>query len=255
MLLAVDIGNTNIVFGVYNGSEWQHLWRVQTVHNRMPDEYAVLFQSLLGRDAALDFTSFEQSIVSSVVPQLTHGIVNMIERRTHQTVMLLTHALDLGIQIDTEAPDRVGADLLADSVAAYSRCQGDCIVVDFGTATTFTVVTKPGIMRGTAIAAGLNVTIDALVRHTAQLPQIELAAPPSIIGRNTVHSMQAGLVVGYVAMVEGLISRIKNELGTQPTVIATGGLSGIIAKLTDVFDVVDPWLTLEGLRLIAARNA
>ncbi len=255
MLLAVDIGNTNIVFGVYHEGAWQHLWRVQTVHNRMPDEYAVLFQGLLGRDADLAFSSFQQAIVSSVVPQLTYGIVDMIERRTKRKVLLLTHTIDLGIKIDTDAPDRVGADLLADSVAAYTRFENNCIVVDFGTATTFTVVTKPGVMRGTAIAAGLNVTIDALVQHTAQLPQIELAAPPSMIGRNTVHAMQAGLVMGYVAMVEGLISRIKAELGTQPTVIATGGLSGIIGKLTPIFDVIDPWLTLEGLRLIAARNS
>lgn len=255
MLLAIDIGNTNIVFGVYHEASWQHLWRIQTVHHRMPDEYAVLFQSLLGREAGLELSDFQQAIVSSVVPQLTHGMANMIERRMNHPVLVLTHDLDLGIQIDTDAPDRVGADLLADSVAAYARFEDDCIVVDFGTATTFTVVTKPGIMRGTAIAAGLNATIDGLVRLTAQLPQIEIATPPSIIGRNTVHSMQAGLVVGYVAMVEGIISRIKAELGTNPKVIATGGLSGIIAKLTDVFDEIDPWLTLEGLRLIAARNA
>lgn len=255
MLLAVDIGNTNVVFGIHDGEAWQHQWRVQTLRNRMPDEYAVMFQSLLGRDADLDFSSFDKAIVSSVVPPLTNGIVDMIERRTENRVVVVTHALDLGIEIDTDAPQLVGADLLADSVAAYAKHQNDCIVVDFGTATTFTTVTKPGVMRGTAIAAGLNVTIDALVSHTAQLPQIELAAPPSIIGRNTVHSMQAGLVMGYVSMVEGLIGRIKTELGTQPTVIATGGLSGIIAKLTDVFDVIDPWLTLEGLRIIADRNA
>ncbi|PJF39212.1 MAG: pantothenate kinase, partial [Phototrophicales bacterium] len=244
-----------IVFGVYNQNTWQHLWRIQTVHNRMPDEYAVLFQSLLGRDGGLELAQFDKAIVSSVVPQLTYNIVQMIERRINGKVLLLTHDLDLGIQIDTDTPNRVGADLLADSVAAYTRFQDDCIVVDFGTATTFTTVTKPGVMRGTAIAAGLNVTIDALVRHTAQLPQIELVPPPSIIGRNTVHAMQAGLVVGYVAMVEGLIHRIKAEIGTSSIkVIATGGLSGIVANLTNVFDVVDPWLTLEGLRLIAARN-
>ncbi len=253
MLLAIDIGNTNIVFGVYDGQTWSHKWRVQTVHKRMPDEYAVLFHQLLG-EAELTLASFDQTVLSSVVPQLTYGLAQMVEQRTGCAPLIIHHALDLGIEVKTEAPQKVGADLLCDAVAAYTRFQDNCIVVDFGTATTFTSVQKPGELLGVAIAAGLNTTIDGLVMKTAQLPQIELAPPPSVIGKNTVHAMQAGLVIGYVCMVEGLIDRIKAELG-YASVIATGGLSSVLAPLTDHFDAVDPWLTLDGLRLIAELNS
>lgn len=252
MLLAIDIGNTNIVFGVYDGELWTYKWRVQTVHKRMPDEYAVLFQQLLG-EVDLTLASFDQTVLSSVVPQLTQGLAQMVEQRTGCAPLLIHHSLDLGLEIKTDTPSKVGADLLCDAVAAYTHFQDNCIVVDFGTATTFTAVQKPGHFLGVAIAAGLNTTIDGLVMKTAQLPQIELVPPPNVIGRNTVHSMQAGLVLGYVCMVEGLVDRIKAELG-YASVIATGGLSSVIAPLTNRFDEVDPWLTLDGLRLIAERN-
>ena len=150
-------------------------------------------------------------------------------------------------------PEQVGSDRIADAVAAYERFNSNCIVVDFGTATAFTVVAEPGEMIGAVIAAGLNTIADALVRRTAQLPQVELVPPPSVIGRNTIHAMQSGLVLGHIAMVEGLVSRIKAELGSAQ-VIATGGLSTVLAPHTDCFDAVDPWLTLDGLRLIAERN-
>lgn len=254
MLLAIDVGNTNIVFGVHDDTTWIHQWRIQTAPNRMPDEYAVLFQSLLARDAKLDLKRFDRVIVSSVVPQLTAGLADMIHRRSNSKPLILTNALDIGIEINTDAPGRVGADILADCVAAYHQTQDNCIVVDFGTATTFTAITKPGVMQGTAIAAGLNITIDALVNQTAQLPQIELCAPPTMVAKNTIHAMQAGLVVGYVAMVEGIVERMKAEMQTSVRTIATGGLSAVIEPLTSIFDTVDPWLTLEGLRLIALRN-
>jgi type III pantothenate kinase len=253
MLLAIDIGNTNIVFGVHDGAKWQHHWRVQTVHKRMPDEYAVMFQMLLS-EANLRLDAFDHTVLSSVVPQLTQGISNMIQQRTGRAPLRITHDLNLGIEIKTEFPNRLGADLIADAVAAYTLFEDNCIVVDFGTATTFTAVANPGSLLGVAIGAGLNTTIDGLVEKTAQLPQIELAAPPCIIGKNTVHAMQAGLVIGYVCMVEGLVVRIKQELG-YASVVATGGLSAVIAPLTTVFDRVEPWLTLDGLRLIAERNS
>lgn len=254
MLLAIDIGNTNIVFGVYDGAKWRYQWRIQTEQNRMPDEYAVIFQSLLGRDADLELSNFGSAIISSVVPRLTAGLGQMIASRSKRPPLILNRDLNLGIDVNTDNPSKVGADILADCVAAYQRFKDDCIVVDFGTATTFTAVTKPGVMQGTAISAGLNITIDALVGQTAQLPQIEISAPPSVIGKNTVASMQAGLVVGYVAMVEGMIARMRREMSDATKVIATGGLSSVIAPLTDVFDESDPWLTLEGLRLIATLN-
>lgn len=252
MLLAIDIGNTNIVLGVYNTTHWQHHWRIQTLHDRMPDEYAALFGQLLS-EAGLRFSDFKQVIISSVVPQLTQGFYDMVASRSGIKPLILTINLDIGIQVQTDNPFRVGSDLVADAVAAYDRFQTTCIVVDFGTATTFTTVIQPGIMIGTAIAAGLHVTIDALVSRTAQLPNIELVPPPSVIGKNTIHSMQAGLILGYVAMVEGLIDRIQHEIGPAK-VIATGGLSQVIGPLTTYFDEIDPWLTLDGLRLIAARN-
>ena len=252
MLLAIDIGNTNIVFGVFDGNKWAHHWRIQTVHKRMSDEYAVLFQQLLA-EVGLSLSSFDQTVLASVVPPLTSGIVEMVEHRTGHPPLIIRQHLSLGIELKTEQPEKLGADLIADAVAAYDLFEDNCIVVDFGTATTFTAVANPGQFLGTAIAAGLNTTIDGLVSHTAQLPQIELSAPPSVIGRNTVHAMQSGLVLGYVCMVEGLVRRIKSELG-HAHVVATGGLSSVIAPLTDAFDRVEPWLTLNGLRLIAERN-
>jgi type III pantothenate kinase len=252
MLLAIDIGNTNIVFGVYNGIVWNHQWRIQTVHNRMPDEYAVLFLQLLGEEH-LSLSSFDKTVISSVVPQLTRGLVDMVASRTGTPPVIVRNTLNLPVELAVDHPNKLGADLIADAVAAWTLFGDNCIVVDFGTATTFTSVKQPGIVLGTAIAAGLNTTIDGLVTRTAQLPQIELEAPPCIIGRNTVHAMQSGLVMGYVCMVEGLIDRIKKELG-HASVVATGGLSSVIAPLTDHFDRVEPWLTLDGLRLIAEMN-
>lgn len=254
MLLAIDIGNTNIVFGVYTQQEWRHQWRVQTIRERMPDEYAVLFQGFL-QQAGLDFSAFDRVILSSVVPQLTRGVANMVEEQVKRPPLVLKPAeTPTGIVIDTEQPDKIGSDLVANAVAAYDYFNSDCIVVDFGTATTFTAVAEPGILRGVAIAAGLNTTADALSSKAAQLPFIDLVAPPSVIGRNTIHAMQAGLVLGYVSMVEGVIDRIRAEL-PGAKVVATGGLSRVIGPLTTRFDAVEPWLTLDGLRLIAERNA
>ena len=252
MLLAIDIGNTNIVFGVHDGAQWAHHWRVQTVRERMPDEYAVMFHNFL-REAGLDLDQFDQSILSSVVPPLTSGLAEMVAQRTGFRPVVVSHTINLGIRINVDYPETVGSDRISDAVAAYERFHANCIVVDFGTATAFTIVSGAGEMIGAVIAAGLGTTADALVRRTAQLPQIELVPPPSVIGRNTVHAMQAGLVLGHLAMVEGLIARIKAELGSAK-VIATGGLATALGACTDCFDAIDPWLTLDGLRLIAARN-
>jgi type III pantothenate kinase len=252
MLLAIDIGNSNIVIGVHDGQGWPHHWRVQTVRQRMPDEYAVLLRDFLG-EAGLTLRDIDQTVLSSVVPQLTRGMADMLATQTGHAPVLVSAKLDTGIQIVTDQPERVGSDLIANAVAGYARARGNCIVIDFGTATTLTAVAEPGEMRGVAIAAGLTTTADALVGRTAQLPQIELVPPPSAIGRNTIHAMQAGLVLGHIAMVEGLVARIKRELGGAH-VIATGGLSTMLQPHTDCFDEVDPWLTLEGLRLIADRN-
>jgi type III pantothenate kinase len=252
MLIAIDVGNTNIVFGVHDGDRWAYHWRVQTVRERMPDEYAVMFRNFLS-DAGLEFRQFDQAILSSVVPQLTSGLSNMVAQHTGYRPVVVSAKVNTGVRINVDHPESVGSDRIADAVASYERFKANCVVVDFGTATAFTIVAEPGELIGAVIAAGLTTTADALVRRTAQLPQVELVPPPSIIGRNTIHAMQAGLVLGHIAMVEGIVDRIRRELGGAK-VIATGGLATVLAPLTDRFDAVDPWLTLDGLRLIAERN-
>lgn len=252
MLLAIEIGNSNIVLGVHDSDRWANTWRVQTVRERMPDEYAVMFRTFL-REANLTFDQLDQTVVSSVVPQLTIGLCDMIAQRTGHPPVVVSSRIQTGIRINVDYPESVGADRIADAVAAYDRFRSTCIVVDFGTATAFTIVAEPGEMIGAVIAAGLGITANALTSRTAQLPQVELVPPPSVIGRNTIHSMQAGLVLGHLSMVEGLVSRIKVEVGSAH-VIATGGLARVLAPHTHCFNLVDPLLTLDGLRLIAKRN-
>ena len=218
----------------------------------MPDEYAVILRAVLV-EADLDWPSFDRTIISSVVPQLTRGMIEMVSTRAGREPLVLGPHLDLGIEVRTEHPNQIGSDLVANAVAGYHRFNENCIVVNTGTATTLTAVAAPGHLLGVAISAGLMVTADALVNRSAQLAHVPLAAPPSVIGRNTEQAMQSGLVFGHVAMIEGLIARMKSQLGGAK-VVATGGLTGIIEPLTDQFDAVDPWLTLDGLRIIAGRN-
>ncbi len=257
MLLAIDIGNSNIKFGVHAGGKWAHFWPVETVRNRMPDEYAVLLRSFFA-EAGITAGDVSSAIMSSVVPQLTTGMLDMLERQLGARPLLLSNKLDTGLEITTDQPDSVGTDLLANAIAGYDRFQANCIVVNFGTATTLTAVAAGpqgiGQLRGVAIAAGLAVTANALVGGAAQLSHVELAPPPSVIGTNTRHAMQSGLVLGHAAMIEGLIDRMRAEL-RNAQVIATGGLAQIIANVTTSIDVTDPMLTLEGLRLVAERNA
>ena len=251
-LLAVDVGNSNIKFGVHDGSHWVHLWPVATVPDKMPDEYAVLLRSFLD-DARIEATSIPRVVMSSVVPQLTDGLATMLERHTSRVPLRLGLHLDLGIRVTTEHPHHVGTDLIANAVAGYDRLRTSCIVVNFGTATTLSGVSADGELRGVSIAAGLAVTANALVSGAARLAHVALEHPASTLGRNTTEAMQSGLVIGHLAMVEGLVARIQSELGPAK-VIATGGLATVLADHTDVFDAVDPYLTLEGLRIVADRN-
>jgi type III pantothenate kinase len=254
MLLAIDIGNTNIVFGIHAKGNWVAQWRIRTVRDKMPDEYGVLLSDLL-RDKDIGLDDVQQVILSSVVPPLAGAFRELCGRYLGHPPLVLGPGLRTGLNVRTDNPAEVGADLIANAVAAYDLVRANCIVVDFGTATTFSAISEPGEFLGVAIAPGLGLAADALAGRTAQLPRVQLAAPPTAIGKNTVHSMQAGLVYGYVGLVEGLIGRLQAELGGQNQVIATGGLARVIAPLTDEIDVVEPWLTLEGLRLIAGRNA
>ncbi len=252
MLLAVSVGNSHITLGVHSKGAWVHRWRIQTVHEKTPDEYMIVFRALF---ASADIGSIESAILSSVVPPLTGAMAETIQAISGRTPLRLTPGLDLGLAITTENPAEVGADLVANAVAAYDRFHGNCIVVDFGTALTFTAVAAPGELRGVAISPGLTSAVDALARNTAQLPRVPLAAPSQAAGRNTVASIQAGVVFGYVGLVEGLIRRMRDELGGSADVVVTGGFSPLIAPLMKEKAVVEPWLTLEGLRVIAGRNA
>lgn len=254
MLLALDIGNTNIVIGVSQDGVWKDQWRIQTDDSKTADEYGVLFQNLFS-DVGLSYKKFDRIIIGSVVPQLTEVINQVFDQRTQQKAIILNGTLDTGIKIATTSPEAVGADLIAGVVGAYKMFGDDCIVVDFGTATTLMAVKKPGELVGGAICAGLKVTIDALVGKAAQLSQIPLEPPPEVIGRNTQESMQSGLVLGHLCMVEGLIDRMKDQMNSaRAKVIATGGLSEKIGPYTDYFDVINPMLTLDGLRIIMERQ-
>lgn len=254
MLLALDIGNSNIVIGASQSGEWIHQWRIQTDDSKTTDEYGVLFHSLFD-ETGLSYAKLDRIIISSVVPQLTQTISELFTKRSEVDPLILNGNIDTGINIDTENPQSVGADLLADAVGAYAQFENDCIVVDFGTATTVMAVRSPGELIGGAICAGLKVTIDALVGKAAQLSQIPLEPPTNVIGSNTIEAMQSGMVLGHLCMVEGLIDRMEKQLHSDSVkVIATGGLSEKVGPHTDYFDVIDPMLTLDGLRLIMERQ-
>ncbi len=259
MLLAVDIGNTNIVFAVHDGESWRHHWRVQTVKEKMPDEYGLLFDAFL-REAALDKAQFEHVVLSSVVPPVTWKIERMLQKQTARVPLLISYQVNTGLIFRVRNPAEVGADLIADAVAAYDRFRGACISVDFGTATTFVAVSDKTEFLGVAIAPGANLMAASLAGGTSQLPQIALECPESAIGTDTISALSAGIMLGYLGLVERLIIRIRAEMlargmtGPIP-VAATGGLGQFIAPMTECFDVYDPWLTLNGMRLIALRNA
>lgn len=253
MLFCISIGNSNIVLGLWGQKQWLAHWRIRTVREQMPDEYAILLKALL-RDGAHELPAATRVILASVVPPLTPVFAELSRRHLGVEPLVVGPGVRTGLRIRIDNPVELGAVLVADAVAAYDRFHGACIVADFGTATTFSAVSASGDLNGVSIACGLGVAAEALASHTTQLPRVSLVAPPAAIGKNTVHSMQSGLIFGYVGLVNELIRRIRGELGGEAKVIATGGLSGIVAPLTAEIDLVDPWLTLDGLRIISERN-
>jgi len=254
MLLCVDIGNTNVVLGLWCEGAWCAHWRMRTVRDQMADEYAMLIKAFL-RDRGYEPSHITRVVMASVVPPLTPVFLDVFRRYLATEPLVVGPGVRSGLRIRIDNPVELGADLVADAVAAYTRFHTACIVVDFGTATTFSAVSKEGDFMGVAIAPGMGVAAEALSSRTAQLPRVSLVPPPAAIGKNTVHSMQSGLVFGYIGLIEGLIERLSAELGGDAQVIATGGLSSVLAPLTRHIHAVDPWLTLEGLRLISERNA
>jgi type III pantothenate kinase len=253
MLLCIDIGNTNLVLGLWNEDRWVAQWRVRTDRKKMPDEYALLLKSLL-EDRGYGLKDVSKVSIACVVPRLRQVFYDLFDQYLGILPLVVGPGVRTGLRICIDNPSELGADLVADAVAAYSMLQSACIIIDFGTATTFSAVSKEGDFVGVAIAPGLEAAADALAITTAQLPRISLIPPPRAIGKNTVHSMQSGLIYGFIGLVEGLIRRIRVELGGEASVVATGGLSTILAPLTDEINRIDPELTLTGLRLIGERN-
>jgi type III pantothenate kinase len=253
VLLAVSVGNSHVTFGAHESGGWVHRWRIQTVHAKTSDEYLVVFRALL-EAAQIAPSRISAAILSSVVPPLTGTMVETIQQLSGRTPLLLSPGLNIGIRITTENPAEVGADLVANAVAAYELFHGNCIVVDFGTALSFTAVAAPGELRGVAIAPGLSSAVNSLAHDTSQLPRVPLTPPPAAAGRNTTHSIQAGIVLGFTGLVEGLIRRLRDELGGAASVVLTGGQSQVVAPLLKGPVTHEPWLTLEGLRIVAERN-
>lgn len=253
MLLTIDIGNTNLTLGLYEGDKLGAHWRLATDHNRMPDEYGLQFLGLL-QNAGKTIHDIKGISLASVVPPLTGRVIQACREYLKQEPLVVDAGIKTGIKIRYEDPKAVGADRVCDAVAVMKLYGGPACVVDFGTATTFNAITKDGEYLGGAITAGINLAAEALYTRAAKLPRIDLQVPPSVIGRNTVHAMQSGLLFGYVSMVEGMVNRFRAELGGDMKVVATGGLAEVVAKETKVIDVISPWLTLEGLRLIWELN-
>ena len=256
MLLAVDAGNTNVVFAVFAGREIRARWRIATDPRRTADEYAVWLVQLMAIEG-IAREAIKQVIISTVVPRALHNLEVLSQKYFGVEPLVAGEGRAVwGISIDVDEPHSLGADRAVNAIAAHAKYPGDLIVVDFGTATTFDVVDFNGAYKGGIIAPGINLSLDALVGATAKLPRIAIEAPRSkdVIGKNTEDQMLIGIFWGYVAMMEGLIARLRAEIGRPARVIATGGLALLFDEHTTIFDAVDPDLTIEGLAILAERS-
>ena len=253
MLLLMNINNTNTMLGLYQNEEWIANWRIASDRAKLPDEYAMLLKSLFDFEG-LYWENISGVALASVVPPLTTSFVEMCQRFLNRDPLVVTHDIKTGVKVLTDYPAEVGADRILNALATHRLHGSPAIVVDFGTATTFDAVSAEGDYLGGAIAPGLGIAAEALFSRTANLPRIELVAPSKAIGRNTIHCMQSGLVLGYIGLIEGLVTRIRAELGGQAKVIGTGGLAPLLAKKTNIIETVDQMLTLEGLRLMYELN-
>ncbi|MEW6724277.1 MAG: type III pantothenate kinase [Bacillota bacterium] len=253
MLLAIDVGNTNITLALYQGKEIIVSWRLSTDRNRTADEYGILLHNLFASHR-LHMNQVEAIVIGSVVPPTMRSLVEMCQRYFHLEALVVGPGVRTGIDIRYENPREVGADRILNAVAGYEKYGGPLIVVDFGTGTTFDVVSADGAYIGGAIAPGIGISTEALFQRAAKLPRIELVRPKTVIGKNTVSAMQAGIIYGFVGQVDGICRRIKKELGGEARVIATGGLAELIAADSEEIDAVDAMLTLDGLRIVYERN-
>ncbi|WP_020620863.1 type III pantothenate kinase [Paenibacillus daejeonensis] len=253
MILVMDVGNTNIVLGIYRDKELLHHWRLSTNRSATVDEYGMSIYNLF-QYAKISLQQVEGVIISSVVPPLMRTLEQLCRQYIGKAPLVVGPGIKTGLNIRYENPREVGADRIVNAVAAIEKYGSPLIVVDFGTATTFDYIDEAGNYLGGAIVPGIGISTEALYQRAAKLPRIELVKPRSVIGRNPVTSMQAGIIFGYAGQVDGIVKRIRSEFGVHPKVIATGGLADLIAAESEAIHEVDPLLTLEGLRLVYDRN-
>ncbi|MDF2936560.1 MAG: coaX [Paenibacillaceae bacterium] len=253
MILVVDVGNTNIVLGLFEGKTLVQDWRISTNRQATADEYGLTLYSLFAHKG-MALESVEGVIISSVVPPLMFALESMCRKYIGREPLIVGPGIKTGLSVRYENPREVGADRIVNAVAALELYGPPLIIVDFGTATTFCYIDEKSQYIGGAIAPGIGISTEALYQRAAKLPRIELVKPKSTVGRNTVTSMQAGIIFGYAGQVDGIVQRIKEEFGTKPTVVATGGMAELIAKESRGIEVINPILTLQGLQLIYERN-
>ena len=253
MLLVVDAGNTNIVFAVHDGSAWRGIWRIGTDTRRTSDEYAVWLLALLGLNG---FTPghIDRTVIGTVVPAALYHLRRLCRDWFAAEPLIADASLDWGFAINMDTPSEVGVDRLVNGLAAHRKYGGPLVVIDFGTATTFDVIDADGGYCGGAIAPGISLSIEALHTAAARLPRIGIGRPQAVIGRNTNVAMRSGIYWGYIGLIEGLTARIKKEFCASMKVVATGGLAPLFSEGTEIIERIDPELTLDGLRLLAARN-
>jgi type III pantothenate kinase len=253
MLVVVDVGNTHTVIGLFKGETLLEHWRLRTNKERTSDEWGLTFKNLFSLKSR-SIEAVSAMAVSSVVPPATRALVSACESYFGLTPLVIGPGVKTGLPIRYETPREVGADRVVNAVAGFTKIGKACIIVDFGTATTFDCISSNGEYLGGAITPGITTSLDALVERTSKLPRVEIAEPRAAIGRNTVESMQSGILFGYVSLVDGLVERLKKEMGGEVTVIATGGLAEAIASKSSAIDLVDPHMTLDGLRIIYEKN-
>ena len=253
MLLVIDVGNTNIVYGLFDGDKLTHQFRVESARGRTSDEYAASLRQLFDMHGIAP-AQVEAAMLASVVPALTEAMADVVRKTFKREPLVVGPGTRTGMAILIENPREVGADRIADAVAGFDRVKAGVIVVDFGTSTNFDCVSPKGEYLGGVLAPGINISADALFTRAAKLPRVEITKPSRVVGRNTVSAMQSGIVFGYVGLVDGLVVRIKEELGFPARVLATGGLAGLIAPLSSTIDEVQDDLTLVGLRILHERN-
>ncbi|MFD2611524.1 type III pantothenate kinase [Paenibacillus gansuensis] len=254
MILVIDVGNTNIVLGVYRGKELLHHWRLSTNRSTTVDEYGIAIYNLF-QHARIGLHDVEGIIISSVVPPLMHTLESLCEKYLKKTPLIVGPGIKTGLNIRYENPREVGADRIVNAVAAIELYgPSPLIVVDFGTATTFDYIDEQGQYLGGAIAPGIGISTEALYQRAAKLPRIELTKPKSVVGRNSIASMQAGIIYGYAGQVDGIVQRIREEYSPEARVIATGGLADLISSESKTIELTNPLLTLQGLQMIYERN-